>query len=88
MVSEDIKKELLETKKALAVMYTLLKMKPKEREQIISKVRKVHEGDVFSDAPGELDITPAHIDSAVVYSIEDILYPKKEKKTAIKKKLN
>jgi len=88
MALEDVKKEMLETRKALAVMYNLLKMKPKEREQVINRVRKIHEVDAFADTPGELDITTAHLDSAVLYSIEDILYPKKEKKLSAKKKMN
>jgi hypothetical protein len=85
-MDNDTKKGIIETKKALAVLYTLLKMKPKERERVISSVRKVHETDPYSDLPGELDITPAHIDPAVLYSIEDILYPKKMKTSS--KKMN
>jgi len=77
--------EIKNTKKAaknnLVVLYTLINMKPKDREQLISKVRKVQETDPYSDMPGELDITVGHIDSAVLYSAKDILFPKKETKS-------
>lgn len=74
---EEIKTAQNEARNALLVLYSLLETKPKEREKIISAIRKIQEVDPYENSPGELDINPAHIDSAVLYSIKDILYPKK-----------
>jgi len=82
---EEIKNAQNEARNALLVLYSLLETKPKEREKIISAVRKVQEIDPYENVPGELDINPAHIDSAVLYSIKDILYPKKGTEIASKK---
>lgn len=73
---EEAKGAQLEARNALWVLYSLLNMKPNEREAVISAVRKIKEPQ-FGNEPGEAEINPAQIDSAVLYSIKDILYPKK-----------
>ena len=83
---EEIKFAQIEARNALLILYSLIKSKPKDREKIISTIRKAREVDPYGDAPGELDLTPAHIDTAVIYSVEDILYPKKTKTSS--KKMN
>ncbi|MEM2974478.1 MAG: hypothetical protein QW112_02535 [Candidatus Micrarchaeia archaeon] len=82
---EDAKNSRREAKNALAVLYSLVNMKPVDRVEIISRFRKVRESDQYSDLPGELDITSAHIDSAVLYSVKDILNPKKSLKSSRKR---
>jgi len=76
---EEIDSARNQARNALLVLYSLVKTKSKDREKIISAIRKIQEIDPYENTPSELDITPAHIDSAVLYSIEDILYPKKTK---------
>jgi len=76
---EEAKIAERDARNSLFVLYSLLNMKPAEREQIISAVRRIREVDPYSEVPGELNINPAHIDSAVIYSVKEILAPKKKK---------
>ena len=83
---EEVKIAQTDARNALFVLYSLLKAKPKDREKVISAIRKIQEIDPYQDLPGELEINPAHVDSAVLYSVEDILFPKQPKSPALKKK--